>query len=317
MTSQPINEQIAKNQNFEDSHQDAIHDLALDRVPANQNPAFSQACFNEPAELIQQLRASSHAYCLFLDIDGTLADFCDDPEQSFIPDATLAAIAGIKHCQVPVIAVTGRQIQIAQQLFQSLTLPIAGLHGLDIVLDNRTRLSPDLSSIDFDRLKQALQHACTEYPRLLLEDKQHSFALHYRQCPELEPVAHDIMQQLAASYPQMKLNHGKCVVEILPIQADKGHAIQTILAHFGLDSIIPIFIGDDITDESGFKAVNAQQGISIKVGTGPTDAQYRFKDTSAVAVFLAQFHQFLHCRAANNAVSSCTREQYGEEACPN
>ncbi|WP_051526900.1 trehalose-phosphatase [Alkanindiges illinoisensis] len=289
----------------------------MDQVPTSQDPVFSKVCFNEPAELIQQLQATSNSYCLFLDIDGTLADFCDNPEQSFIPDDTLAAIKAIQRCQVPIIAVTGRQIQIAQQLFQSMTLPIAGLHGLDIVLDSHTRLSPDLSSIDFDRLKQALQHACTEYPRLLLEDKQHSFALHYRQCPELEPVAHDIMQQLLVSYPQMKLNHGKCVVEILPIQADKGHAIQTILAHLELNSITPIFIGDDITDESGFKAVNAQQGMSIKVGSGPTDAQYRLKDTSAVAAFLAQFHQFLPCRAANNAVTSCTREQYGEETCPN
>lgn len=269
---------------------------------ASHKHVSSQPIINEPAELIQHLKTAHAGYCLFLDIDGTLAEFCDNPQHSVIPEATLATIQAIQQKQVPVIAVTGREIDMAQRLFKPLQLPIAGLHGLEIVLDQTTCLSPDLSHIDYVQLRQQIEHACSEYPRLLLEDKQHSFALHYRQCPEMEPVAHDIMQQLQKSYPQMKLNHGKCVVEILPEQADKGYAIEIILNHLELGTITPLFIGDDITDESGFRAVNAQQGISIKVGSGFTDALYRLKDITAVAEFLNQFHQFLHCGAANNEV---------------
>lgn len=316
-------------QSSKDSIDNLIHHHTQSQhpVPASHNtascptrldkPVRNEPVFNEPAELIQQLKTNTTGYCLFLDIDGTLADFCDDPEQSFIPQSTLAAIEAIMHYQVPVIAVTGRHIEVAQQLFKQLSLPVAGLHGLDIMLDRNNSLSPDLSHIDFVRLRQKLEHACTEYPRLLLEDKQHSFALHYRQCPELEPVAHDIMQQLQASYPHMKLNHGKCVVEILPKQADKGHAIQIILAHLQLEHVTPLFIGDDVTDESGFRAVNAQQGISIKVGTGSTDAIYRLKDTATVAEFLNQFHQFLYRGAVSNEAGRRAQAQHGEETCQN
>ena len=347
MTSQCINDKPTHQPVLEPLKHAASHETSMPHL-ANahylpttlfaQNPSLvaQPACFfDEPASVVQQLGHRAYRYCLFLDIDGTLADFCDDPEHSFIPQKTLTAIHTIQQCQVPVIAVTGRQVAVAQQLFDPLVLPVAGLHGLDIVVDHNYCLSPDLSLIDFAGLRQSLVQACTEYPRLLLEDKQHSFALHYRQCPELEPVAHDIMQQLLHDQPHMKLNYGKCVVEILPLQADKGHAIQCILAHFAQDTFnqeisahratqtdanstrIPLFIGDDITDESGFSAVNAVQGISIKVGTGTTKANYRLQDTSAVTEFLIQFHQLLQDCAAMTDEKNCTQAQDGEPACQN
>ncbi|WP_153887752.1 trehalose-phosphatase, partial [Acinetobacter baumannii] len=87
-----------------------------------------------------------------------------------------------------------------------------------------------------------------------------------------------IMQQIKYFYPQLKLNRGKFVVELLPKQADKGKAIQTILNHLNLPLTHPIFIGDDLTDETGFIFINQQFGTSIKVGSGETEAQYRLKD---------------------------------------
>lgn len=315
MSSQSSSDQSAENQKTEALSKILSDDPVPSQALAAQKRAPGQSPFNQPDALIQHFKTATAPYCLFLDIDGTLAEFCNDPENSFIPEHTLKTLQGIQQCQVPVIAVTGRQVQVAQQLFKPLALPVAGLHGLDIVLDSNTSLSPDLSSIDFEQLRQSLHHAWAEYPRLLLEDKQHSFALHYRQCPELEPVAHDIMQQLQTRYPQMKLNYGKCVVEILPLQADKGHAIQTILTHSGLGHVTPVFIGDDLTDESGFRAVNARQGLSIKVGAGATEALYRLKDIAAVAEFLSQFHQFLHCCAKPHAFDA--QQQHGEQTCQN
>lgn len=319
MTSQPIYDHPAADCSVEDITPNPAHEQlgALPQQPVRPQITASNMTFNDPATLMDQLKTSSAPYALFLDIDGTLADFCNDPEHSVIPQQTLTILAAIQQCRVSVIAVTGRQIEVAQQLFAPLCLPIAGLHGLDIMLEPGISLSPDLSAIDFAALRQSLEQACTEYPRLRLEDKQHSFALHYRTCPELEPVAHDIMQQLQRRHPQLKLNHGKCVVEILPIQADKGQAIQTILTHLQLKHVTPLFIGDDVTDESGFRAVNAQQGISIKVGTGSTDAIYRLKDTATVAEFLNQFHQFLYRGAVSNEAVRRAQAQHGEETCQN
>ncbi len=184
------------------------------------------------------------------------------------------------------IAVTGRDVETASKLLQSIELPIAGLHGLDIYFDSDTYIRPDLSDINFQKLKEDIINSCEKYPDLLIEDKEHSIALHYRKNPELEDNAIYIMQQIKYFYPQLKLNRGKFVVELLPKQADKGKAIQTILNHLNLPLTHPIFIGDDLTDETGFIFINQQFGTSIKVGSGKTEAQYRLKDINSVSNFL-------------------------------
>lgn len=267
-----------------------------------------------PQTIVQRLNSDQFvaqgSLCLFLDIDGTLSAFHPDPDQSFIPANTLRIIEKIISQHVPVIAVTGRSVQVAKKLFHPLNLPIAGLHGLEIELDAHTHISPDLSPIDFKQIRQDLDSACAAYPQLLLEDKTHSFALHYRQCPALAPVAQQIMQELQASHPLMKLNHGKCVNEILPSQADKGRAIHTFLQHLNHAYPLPIFIGDDLTDESGFKAVNDYGGLSIKVGSGMSQAQYRLQDINTVRDFLQQFEQFLERRTHLRV-----QAPHGEKAC--
>ncbi len=97
------------------------------------------------------------------------------------------------------------------------------------------------------------------------------------------------MQQISSNYPQLKLYKGKFVIELIPNQADKGKAIKTILNHLNLPSVLPIFIGDDLTDESGFVFINQQSGLTIKVGSGETQAKYRLKDIDNVANFLFYF----------------------------
>lgn len=82
--------------------------------------------------------------------------------------------------------------------------------------------------------------------------------------PELEDNAIYIMQQIKYFYPQLKLNRGKFVVELLPKQADKGKAIQTVLNHINLPLTHPIFIGDDLTDESGFILLINSLALQLK-----------------------------------------------------
>lgn len=279
------------------AHSAAADPLAIDS-PAFQNPAqiIADLVVDSVAADNLQLNRSTNdlsipaeRYCLFLDIDGTLAELCDDPAQSVVPAATLHCIEALQRSGLTVVAVTGRDMTAALHLLSPLKLPIAGLHGLEIWLDETTHIQPAFADINFAQLRQQLQQACAAYPALLIEDKAYSFALHYRQCPELADVALDIMQQLQADYPQLKLGFGKCVIEILPQQAGKGHAIDWILQQPLAAQRRAIFIGDDITDESGFAAVNAQGGVSIKVGSGPTQARYRLPTVVTVAEFLTAF----------------------------
>ncbi|HAV3501005.1 TPA: trehalose-phosphatase [Acinetobacter baumannii] len=267
--------------------------------------------FVTPNDIINTLPTDKN-YCLFLDIDGTLAPFQIHPEHSFIPNTTLEVIKKIIELNIPVIAVTGRDVETAGKLLQSIELPIAGLHGLDIYFDSDTYIRPDLSDINFQKLKEDIINSCEKYPDLLIEDKGHSIALHYRKNPELENNAIYIMQQIKYFYPQLKLNRGKFVVELLPKQADKGKAIQTILNHLNLPLTHPIFIGDDLTDETGFTFINQQFGTSIKVGSGETEAQYRLKDINSVSIFLFFFLEKIKKLYVKNS-----QEQNGEQICLN
>ncbi|KRI52532.1 trehalose-phosphatase [Acinetobacter pittii] len=267
--------------------------------------------FVTPNHIINTLSLDKN-YCLFLDIDGTLAPFQINPEHSFIPNTTLEVIKKIIELNIPVIAVTGRDINTAGKLLYPLEVPIAGLHGLDICLDSDNYIRPDLSQINFKKLKQDIQKSCEKYPELLIEDKKHSIALHYRKNPDLENHAINIMQQISSNYPLLKLNKGKFVIELIPNQADKGKAIKTILNHLNLPSVLPIFIGDDLTDESGFVFINQQSGLTIKVGSGETQAKYRLKDIDNVANFLFLFQNKIKSLYVKNS-----QNQNGEKICLN
>ncbi|OTU46608.1 trehalose-phosphatase [Acinetobacter pittii] len=249
---------------------------------------------------------------MFLDIDGTLAPFQINPEHSFIPNTTLEIIKKITKLNIPVIAITGRDVDTASKLLHPIEVPIAGLHGLDIYFDSGNYIRPDLSQINFEKLKQDIQKSCEKHPELLIEDKKYSIALHYRKNPDLENHAINIMQQINLNHPHLKINKGKFVIELIPNQADKGKAIKTILNHLNLPSVFPIFIGDDLTDESGFVFINQQSGLTIKVGSGETQAKYRLKDIDNVANFLFLFKNKIKSLYVKNS-----QNQNGEKICLN
>ncbi|MFH7766232.1 trehalose-phosphatase [Acinetobacter sp. BSP-28] len=261
-------------------------------------------------QLILPYLSSDKKYCLFLDIDGTISEFHPDPSQSFIPFTTLNTLQQLSLFNVSVIFLTGRSVRAASQLLFPLKMPIAGTHGLEIKIDDNTQLNTATDDINFSLLQQDIQKRCHPYPQLLIENKTYSVAIHYRQCPELADIAKHIAEEVLSTYAGLTINEGKCVFELLPKQADKGQAIQTILEYLNFDEVLPLFIGDDKTDESGFKVINHLKGISIKVGSEPTHAHYRLKNVEDAADFLGLFSQFLQARCLR-----LSQVSNGEKAC--
>ena len=249
-------------------------------------------------------------YCLFLDIDGTISEFHPDPSQSFISFTTLNTLQQLSHLNVSIIFLTGRSVKVASKLLFPLKMPIAGTHGLEIKIDDDTQFSIATNAIHFSSLQDDILKRCQPYPQLLIENKTYSVAIHYRQHPELADIAKQITEETLETYPELKINEGKYVFELLPQQADKGQAIQTMLEYLNLNDVFAIFIGDDKTDESGFKVINQLEGISIKVGPEPTQAHYRLKNVEDVTDFLDLFSQFLeeHCLRLSQVSE-------GEKAC--
>lgn len=234
---------------------------------------------------------SNNRYCLFLDIDGTLCDFQLDPNDCFIPPKTLNIIKKILSYCVPIIAVTGRDINSSRKLFNNIELPIVALHGLEIYLNKKERLSTSNNFLEISHIFNMLSKACIPYPELIIENKKSSIALHYRKAPELEYIAKKIISDSHKLFPNLKFLQGKFVFELIPPEANKGVAIKNFLSYLNKTEMhTPIFIGDDVTDEDGFYVVNQMtDSISIKVGQGLTHAKFQLESINHVYDFLELF----------------------------
>src|SRR3546814_9191399 len=102
----------------------------------------------------------------------------------------------------------------------------------------------------------------------MLEDKDRALALHYRQAPEAEGAARAIVQSLTAARDDLTVLDGKMVLEVKARHVNKGTAIAAFMAEPPFAGRLPVFLGDDVTDEDGFAIVNEFGGHSIRGGDG-------------------------------------------------
>jgi trehalose 6-phosphate phosphatase len=145
-------------------------------------------------------------------------------------------------------------------------------------------LAPSPSAI---RLDVAVHALLRRLYAASLEDKGMTLALHYRRAPGLASFAHRTMRAVRQrAGPGHVLQQGKCVVELLPRVADKGSAILAFMAEAPFRGRTVVFVGDDLTDESGFAEVNRLGGYSVKVGNGTSTARWRLESVSAVKRWL-------------------------------
>ena len=251
----------------------------------------SQLLANNIAKVVQGVSG----LLLLLDIDGTLSEFHPDPQQSFISNDNLAILAQLQN-HIPIWLVTGRSVADARRLTAPLKLPVIGSHGLqcDTLIDSYSLVDIDLAQLQ--QLNLSVINATGDHPHWRIEQKPFGVALHFREHPELADNALTIMQGIGHDFNDWQLKAGKYVYELLPQGVDKGSAINHVLNHYH-PHCRPIFIGDDVTDEAGFIAVQSYgdtsnkkgsdiKGIGVKVGCEPTHAHYYVNDVSAVTALL-------------------------------
>ncbi len=224
----------------------------------------------------------------FLDIDGTLVDLADAPAGIKLDPALPRLVEALYRSSGGSVAlVTGRSLADADRLFPAHRLPIAGQHGHERRLADGTISRHATNSASLDAARRVLAEVVAQRPRLLLEDKGLSLALHYRRAPRLASFAHRVMHSLQAPLGERYcIQRGKRVVELVPAGRDKGAAIGAYMREAPFRGKLPIFIGDDVTDEHGFAMVNKLGGYAIKVGPGRTRAGWRFANVRAVLTWL-------------------------------
>ncbi len=215
-------------------------------------------------------------YAFFFDIDGTLAGLQSTPDAVSIPTEVIAQLVSLSHSQKGALAVvSGRPLTQIDKLIAPLVCAAAGIHGAEVRDAQGIYHQVDVDPQQLKEIATQLTDATEKLPGVLLEKKALAFALHFRQAPEFEQTLHQLASEIVRDYPTFTLQPGKCVWEIKPQQCDKGAAIDFLMKNEPFQGRTPIFVGDDVTDESGFRVVNQRHGISIKIGTGVTEARYR------------------------------------------
>lgn len=232
------------------------------------------------------LRAEPN-WAFFFDIDGTLLAIATTPARVMVDHRLKRTLGQLRAATGGAIAfISGRQIAEVDRLFAPLRLPTAGQHGIERrneagVVHRYAAPSRELAAI-----KKRLAPLAARHPGLLLEGKGLTLAIHYRGAPSLGSHLHRLVRELVNLAPDLRLQPGKMVLEIVPMGTDKGTTIMKFMSEPPFCGRIPVFLGDDVTDEHGFSAVNALGGHSIKVGPGRSAARWRLADVHAVRSWL-------------------------------
>jgi trehalose-phosphatase len=216
-------------------------------------------------------RVAGKQLVVFLDYDGTLTPIRDRPEEAVIAASMREAVRRLAE-RAPVIVVSGRDRDVVQQLIGLDNLIVAGDHGFDIWSPTGGAIQHEegLSFAGLLRKVEAqLRVELADVPGVLIEPKRFSVAIHYRLVPEDQrPHVKAIVNATLSEHSQaLKVTPGKRVFEIQPkLDWDKGKAVLYLLKALGLerDDVVPIYLGDDITDEDAFRAL-AGRGIGIFV----------------------------------------------------
>lgn len=204
---------------------------------------------------------------LFLDFDGTLVEIAPSPEGVHLDRRVAPALTVLRDQLGGALAlVSGRPIGFLDEVLAPHRFDIAGLHGAQIRVDDELRSQADAHEGMRGALRDLVRFA-NSHVGIIVEDKRISAALHWRLAPSLESEALSLMRDIARRMgPGIRLQEGKAVAELVPAGASKGSAIAWLMATPTYAGRQPVFIGDDITDEDGFKAVNAMGGVSVRIG---------------------------------------------------
>lgn len=235
---------------------------------------------------------------LLLDVDGTIVDIGPSPSEVQVSDGLLQSLRRLFDLTEGAVAlVSGRSISNLDWLFSPLRLPSIGGHGAEMRLsDGVIRYLANPLPQD---LRRQLSEAASVDPGVVVEDKHYSLALHYRKAPQYaEQLRHHVVAtRRSFSSEPTELLLGKAVLEIKRPGINKGSSIRKLMAHAPFAGRVPVFVGDDITDESAFEVLPDMGGKGFGV-------RRYFPGLSGVFTSPAEVRNALELLATNGQVGA-------------
>ena len=224
---------------------------------------------------------------VFLDFDGTLAEFADRPDQVVVAESLVPMLIELQGRLDGALAIlSGRTLPELDAFLDGLVFPAAGNHGRDLRWSDGTLAPSEIP--DITQEMHEIERFASARPALLVERKEGAVALHYREAPHLKDDVHTFMERLCAQRDDLELMPNKMLLELKDATSNKGAALAAHMEREPFKGRTPVFIGDDANDEPGMEAAQAVGGWGIKVGEGNTVARYRLDDVSAVHEWLAR-----------------------------
>jgi trehalose 6-phosphate phosphatase len=230
--------------------------------------------------------------CAFLlDIDGTLLDLAPTPREVWVPSGLATTLRALHQRASGALAlVSGRSINDIDLIFAPDLFPAVGGHGAEMRLTSDGAAETGRAPPIDNELKRRFATIAKLSPGILLEDKGYSLALHYRLAPHAEKAIYEAVSLIRADLPNapIEILPGKCVCEVKQAGFDKASGVRELLSYAPFKGRRPVFIGDDVTDESVFAAMPDLGGLAFSVGRRVQGVAGHFDEPRDVRAWLAR-----------------------------
>lgn len=231
-----------------------------------------------------------NACALLLDIDGTLLDLAPTPRDVVVPPDLVPTLDGLLERTSGALAlVSGRSLADIDWIFAPARYPSVGGHGAEMRLSIESEAVAARAPPMNPDLKRRFAAVARMDPDILVEDKGYSFALHFRRAPHLETAIYDAVSAIRADLPNapIEILPGKAVCEIKPSGITKATGVRELMSREPFKGRRPVFLGDDVTDETVFAVMPDFNGLSFSVGRQARGVAGSFADPHAVRGWLA------------------------------
>nr|GMD33152.1 trehalose-phosphate phosphatase A-like isoform X1 [Ipomoea batatas]GME05328.1 trehalose-phosphate phosphatase A-like isoform X1 [Ipomoea batatas]GME14824.1 trehalose-phosphate phosphatase A-like isoform X1 [Ipomoea batatas] len=299
------------------THNKRNKDSGADQTSTENDVAYQNWMLKYPSALqsFEQIKKSAKGkrVVLFLDYDGTLSPIVDDPDRAFMSNAMCAAVKNAAKC-FPTAIISGRSRDKVYDFVGLTELYYAGSHGMDIMTpilsdpnDSKYTRATDKQGKEvnlfqpareflpmIDEVFRSLVETTKDIAGAKVENNRFCVSVHYRNVDEKSwDTVGELVTELVKQYPRLQLKHGRKVLEVRPVlDWDKGKAVEFLLESLGFsgsEDVLPIYVGDDRTDEDAFKVLREQnRGFGILVSPAPRESKafYSLRDPSEVMEFL-------------------------------